>query len=354
MKRKRKRTEIERRPRLAPRQMKKSALLALALLGLPLVALFWALAGEPDGGKKDAALLKKIDAAMVKLKPLHSKMGKPQPGDWLLHHKEPGQTFNQYLASKPVMPRGKRNVIYIQPLGKFDEKQREIVKLTADFMERYFGVPVKVSKDLALKIIPADARRTHPVWGMKQILAGYVLDDVLKPRLPEDAAAYIALTTSDLWPGKGWNFVFGMASLRERVGVWSIYRNGDPTKGEKEFRLCLLRTIKTATHETGHMFSIQHCTAYECNMCGSNNRSESDRRPVFLCPECVAKVCWAARADPLERYRQLAAFFKKNGFTQQLAFCHKSIKALGGRVEEPTKEVDPEKPTGKKQEKEKK
>jgi archaemetzincin len=323
---------------LAPRQIKKTFLLAAALFIVPVVALLWALAGEPKQGKKDAALLKKIDAAMVKLKPLHRKMGKPKPGDWLLHHKEAGQTFNQYLACRPIMPRGKRKVIYIQPLGKFDKKQREIVNLTADFMKRYFGVPVKIRKDLSLKIIPAKARRTHPVWGMKQILAGYVLDDVLKPRLPEDAAAYIAFTSSDLWPGKGWNFVFGMASLRERVGVWSIYRNGDPTKGEKEFRLCLLRTIKTATHETGHMFSIQHCTAYECNMCGSNNRSESDRRPVFNCPECVAKICWASRADPLERYRSLAGFFKKHGFTEQLAFCHKSIKALGGKVEEPAKE----------------
>ena len=44
----------------------------------------------------------------------------------------------------------------------------------------------------------------------------------------------------------------------------------------------------TATHETGHMFSMLHCTAYECCMCGSNHREESDRRPVYLCPECTA------------------------------------------------------------------
>ncbi len=90
----------------------------------------------------------------------------------------------------------------------------------------------------------------------------------------------IALTTSDLWPGKGWNFVFGQARLRERVGVWSLYRNGDPDESEGAFRLCLLRTIKTATHETGHMFSLRHCTKYECNMCESNNSEESDRSPM--------------------------------------------------------------------------
>lgn len=328
---------------MGPKARARLTLAVAALAVVPLAMLLWCRAGEATGegsgsgsgeeARKDAELLKKIDAAMKKVKPLHRKMGKPRSGDWLLSHKEPGQTFNQYLVCRPVMPRGRRNVIYIQPLVDFGEKQRRIVNLTADFMKRYFNVPVKVRKDLSLKIIPAEARRTHPAWGVRQILAGHVLDDVLKPRLPKDAAAYIAFTTSDLWPGKGWNFVFGMASLRERVGVWSIYRNGDPAR---DFKLCLLRTIKTATHETGHMFSMQHCIAYECNMCGSNNRSESDRRPVFACPECMAKICWACRADPVERYRKLAAFFRKNGLKKQEKFCHKSIEALGGKVEAAT------------------
>ena len=38
----------------------------------------------------------------------------------------------------------------------------------------------------------------------------------------------LAITAFDLWPGPGWNFVFGQASLTERVGVWSMARNGDP------------------------------------------------------------------------------------------------------------------------------
>ena len=68
--------------------------------------------------------------------------------------------------------------------------------------------------------------------------------------------AYLALTASDLWPGQGWNFVFGEASLRQRIGVWSIYRNGDP---ETDFQLCLRRTLSTASHETGHILGMAHC-----------------------------------------------------------------------------------------------
>ncbi|UCH97899.1 MAG: hypothetical protein JSV88_13880 [Candidatus Aminicenantes bacterium] len=263
-----------------------------------------------------------------KLRPLHEKLGKPQPGDWLAEHPETGQTFEEYLQCDPVTPQGKRRVIYVQPLGDFTKIQRQIVTLTADFMGRYFNLPVKIKKDLPLSLIPPIARRVHPSWRMKQVLTTYVLAEVLKPRLPKDAAAYIAFTTSDLWPGSGWNFVFGQASTRDRVGVWSIYRNGDPEKSEADFRLCLLRTMKTAVHETGHMFSMLHCTLYKCCMCGSNHRQESDRRPVTLCPECLAKLCWATKTDPIERYKKLVDFFEKSNFETEARFCKKSIQTL--------------------------
>jgi len=287
--------------------------------------------GKTETSPGRADVVSRLTAAMAKLHPLHKRLGKPRPGDWLASHPEPGQTFREYLAARPITPRGKRHVIYIQPIGEFTPSQRKIITLTADFMGRYFSLPVKINDDLALALIPKRARRTHPSWGDKQILTGYVLEEVLKPRLPDDAAAFLALTTSDLWPGRGWNFVFGQASLRDRVGVWSIYRNGDPDEGEASFRLCLLRTIKTATHEVGHMFGMWHCTAYQCNMCGSNSRPESDRRPLACCPECVAKVCWATGADPIERYKKLAEFAKQHGLTPEERFYNKSLDALRRR-----------------------
>jgi len=183
---------------MAARLSKKTLAVAAALPALMIAVLLWCRAGETRPAKRDAAHLKRLDADIEKLRPLHKKMGKPRPGDWLDRHKEAGQTFNQYLISRPVMPRGRRKVIYIQPLGTFNKKQREVVTLCAEFMRIYFNLDVKVKKDLPLTLIPAKARRVHPSGGMKQILAGYVLDDVLKPRLPADAAAYIAFTTLSL------------------------------------------------------------------------------------------------------------------------------------------------------------
>jgi archaemetzincin len=287
----------------------------------------WQGAAAPAAGA-DAGRVKMLTKAIEVLRPLHKKLGPTRPGDWLVSHPEPGQTFEQYLKCDPVVPKGARRILYIQPLGDFTDKQRKVLDLTADFMGRYFSMQVKVNKDLPMSVIPAEAQRNHPAWGMKQILTRYVLDKVLKPRLADDAFACIALTATDLWPGEGWNFVFGEASLRERVGVWSMYRFGDPDKDDASFRLCLLRTLKTAVHETGHMMSMEHCTAYECGMCGSNNLGEADRRPLASCPECMAKVCWATGADPAERYRRLAEFCEKQGLKDEAEFYTKSLKAL--------------------------
>lgn len=295
------------------------AVLGAVLLGAASIALM------PHAGPGDMGRWNRL---RLSLQPLHKPIAKPGPMDWLASHPESGQTFEEYVFDDPVVPVTNRNVIYIQPLGEFSKEQKEIVSLTAAWLAKYFCLPVAVKESLDLSIVPAKARRIFEGTGKEQILSTYVLDDILAPRLPDDAAAYIAFTASDLWPGMGWNFVFGQASTRDRVGVWSVHRNGNPAKDADSFKLCLSRTLKTAAHETGHMFSILHCTKYQCCMCGSNHRGESDRQPMWLCPECVAKVCWATGADPVERYRGLMEFCAKNGLEEERGFYERSIAVL--------------------------
>ena len=265
---------------------------------------------------------------MKSLEHLHTPLPAPRKGEWLAEHKEPGQTFGQFLRSKPTTPAGNRQAIYLQPVGPFTVKQRKIISLTAEYIGLYFDRTVQVREPIRVSTIPANARRVHPRWRVEQVLTSYILYDVLKPQLPDDAAVYIALTATDLWPGEGWNFVFGQASFRDRVGVWSIYRNGDPEESVEAYRLCLRRTLKTATHEIGHMFSIKHCTANSCNMCGSNHREESDLHPLYLCHECVAKVLWATKSDPINRFQKLYRFCKQHGLQTEARIYYLSAKAL--------------------------
>ena len=274
--------------------------------------------------------LRRVMEVMQAIKPLGQPLGKPREGDWLYHHKEHGQPFAVYLRSDPVVPTTRRRTIYIQPLGEFTAKQRQVVTLASQYISACYGLPVKMQKDLSLELIPASARRTHPSWGDKQILSTYVLDDVLGKRLPKDAFASIAFTPSDLWPGEGWNFVFGQASLRDRVGVWSIYRFGDPDKDKEEFRQCLRRTIATGAHELGHMFSIEHCIYYSCVMCGSNNLPEADSRPLTFCSVCMGKVLWATGMTAEDHYSKLAEFCRKQGMDDDAKAFNKALAAVRG------------------------
>jgi archaemetzincin len=271
---------------------------------------------------------KKLPAPFDQLLCLHTSLGKPEKGDWLEQHKETGQTYNQYLKGNPVCAEKERRTITIQPLGDFNKTQRKIADLTAEFMGEYFQLPVQMLDPLPLSKIPAEARRKNKGSSQEQLLSTYILNELLKPCIPKDAATLIAITPADLWPGEGWNFVFGQASLNDRVGVWSFHRFGDPEKSEEAFRLCLRRTIQVATHETGHMFSMKHCIELECNMNGSNNLTESDRHPLEVCPHCLAKLCHATKAKPDVRFKKLIEFCKKNGLEKDREFYEKSLKQL--------------------------
>ncbi len=176
-----------------------------------------------------------------------------------------------------------------------------------------------------LEEIPAKARRRHPKWGNAQILTTYVLDELLKPDRPDDALAYVAFTASDLWPGEDWNFVFGQASLGERTGVWSIYRNGDTTKGQAQFQLCLKRTLGTAAHETGHILSMPHCTTHKCMMNGSNSQRESDGKPLYLCPICLRKLCWNLQVEPATYLERLRGFCIGNGLLEEAEWYRRGV-----------------------------
>jgi archaemetzincin len=260
-----------------------------------------------------------------KLRPFANPLPAPRSGDWLAEHDEPGQTFAEYLDAQPVRKSDTLHTIYLCLVGEFTEAQRRILALNEQYLALFFDSPVTVQRQIALASIPARARRTHPSWGDEQVLTGYILHEILEPERAADALAYLALTASDLWPGRGWNFVFGEASLRQRIGVWSIYRNGDP---ETDFPLCLRRTLGTASHETGHILGMAHCTACLCLMNGSNHQEEKDRRPLHPCPVCLRKLCWNLRVEPVPYLTRLKAFCQQNGLDPETGWYERAIAAL--------------------------
>ncbi|MGD9587423.1 MAG: archaemetzincin [Pyrinomonadaceae bacterium] len=254
---------------------------------------------------------------------------KIREGDWLDSQRESGETFEEYAASSPTLPTAERRTVYVQPVGQFTAEQKRAVALAADFMSAFYDLPVRLNPEMPLGSVPKDKQRRIEYRNNLQIRTAYFLDDLLPKMLPKDAAALIAFTNYDLYPGDTWHFVFGQATLSQRVGVYSLYRLSDMTleQDNDEDRL-LLRTLKIATHETGHMFSMKHCIKYECLMSGTNHLAETDRRPLDNCPECMAKVAWAMNYDPAERYRKFAAFWDKNGRPEEAKSLRQKAAAI--------------------------
>ncbi len=240
----------------------------------------------------------RLSEKLAKQKDAVAKFYKPmtvKEGDWLDSQKESGETFEEYIASNPTLPTAARRTIYIQPIGNFTAEQKRVIGLTSEYMQVFYNLPVKLNAETPLGNVPEDKQRSIDRDGRnRQIRTNHFVEDVLPQMLPDDAAALIAFTNFDLYPGETWHFVFGQASLEKRVGVWSLYRLNDLAfEQDNAADRLLTRTLKIATHEVGHMLSMKHCTRYECLMSGTNHLAETDRRPLDNCPECMAKVAWA-------------------------------------------------------------
>jgi len=57
----------------------------------------------------------------------------PKPGDWLAEHPETGQSFDDFVRSKPNQPDKSRCKIYLQPLGEFPKGQIALVETLSWF-----------------------------------------------------------------------------------------------------------------------------------------------------------------------------------------------------------------------------
>ena len=265
-----------------------------------------------------------LRAAMRAVEPFFQPMGKPGRYDWLATFKEPGQTFDEYISSNPTLPTGERSVIYVQPLGKFSRERSRVIDVAAQYLGAFYGLPVKSLPIRSLPVsLPEPDQRMIDYPAHRQLRTGWIMDTMLKPILPADAAALIAFTNEDLYPDSSMYYVFGQASLEDRVGVWSLYRLEDETG----FGRFLERTMKIAAHEVGHMFSMRHCTKYECVMSGTNHLAETDRRPIDACPECMAKIAWMTNKSPADRYERLIQFSQRHGLKEAAIDFEKKLEA---------------------------
>jgi len=235
-----------------------------------------------------------------------SRLPPPREGEWLSIFREPGETFAEYRAKRPVRGEGSRKRIYLLPAFTRPPEDPEALAALASLLAGFFG------RECAVRLpepLPIDAFRME----RRQFDVARLLP-ALERSLPDDALFLLAVTDRDLYLG-GLTHLFGWASMDRRCGIVSTARiaRGAPPR---QFRR---RLLALAAHECSHMLSLAHCTFYRCLMNGSYDLAESDRRPFLLCPVCREKLCWNLGLDRKRRYQTLAARLESLGLPEEAA-----------------------------------
>lgn len=75
--------------------------------------------------------------------------------------------------------------------------------------------------------------------------------------------------------------------------------------------LWLGRVCKTASHELGHCFGMDHCVYYACIMQGTTCLAEDARQPPYCCPIDQTKVLAATGSSLEAQYKALKQFCDK-------------------------------------------
>ncbi|KAK2795872.1 hypothetical protein FQN51_000355 [Onygenales sp. PD_10] len=103
-------------------------------------------------------------------------------------------------------------------------------------------------------------------------------------------------------------------SAHKSLSSLELFPTADQLSG-----LWLGRVCRTASHELGHCFGIDHCMYYACSMQGSASLAEDARQPPYLCLIDLAKMLQATGSTAEERYLALLSFCTKHQETHLFA-----------------------------------
>ncbi len=243
------------------------------------------------------------------------RMKPPVLGEWLFRFPENGQTFEEYTSGAVNKRRPGRETIYLRPLGPLSPRSRAALASVASFTRAFFQLETKL---LPEEPIFAETLVRKRRGGDDQYDADAIAKR-LKAERPDDAILYAGVADQDLF-SDDLNFVFGIGTLAERVGVYSFVRFAEG-EGRTNDRIYRRRAFQLVSHELGHMLTLHHCIFYMCEQAGTLSLYESDRAPSHACPVCLAKLEWNIGFDRKKRYADLAAVYREEGLEDEAKFC---------------------------------
>ncbi|XP_053385165.1 archaemetzincin-2-like isoform X1 [Mercenaria mercenaria] len=224
-----------------------------------------------------------------------------------------------------------KRTIYIQPVDNFPNfiadcemhmksfgSSFDFFALLKTFTEIYFdGLSVNLLPNIFLMQSKWNIKsRLHHKTGQKQY---FVRDfyETLQKVMPSDGFCIMGISWTDLYPTEDLNFVLGEANFMTNSGIFCFGRyepkafNPDTHKDITELDGKILwRILKVLSHETCHLFGLQHCWYFQCAMNESTSMLEAASQPLFLCPVCLRKLQYSCGFDVLSRYKKMLPFLR--------------------------------------------
>lgn len=264
--------------------------------------------------------------ALAQAKNCFYPVAKPKAGDWLADQQEDGQSFRSFLRGAfKAEPHASFNTINLVIVG--EGITPSVAVAIKEFTEAYYLLPVRIVGPIPLKDIKSLKMRVNESTGQRQLFCNDIMDHIQSHvcrdrQYARSSVCTIAVTMEDLVNREDWNFVYGLASLTDGTGVFSLFRyspafNGETSKSEAESQAIILRrACKVICHELGHIFGLRHCINFTCLMNGANHVGELERQPPIECPACTKKLEQSFGWNLLHRYKGMAPQLQKVGFTE--------------------------------------
>lgn len=288
-------------------------------------------------------------------------LGPPKPGEWRagIGQREREQTLREYQAHHCPQAIKARRTLRIHQLSQFSPAELKALRIVADYLTAVHDVAVvlepeahsietlrqrHIEKIRAQPISAAWKQRLEATFGQPRQRDGhrqYHVDHLLNMMDTQlhgnDKTSFsLGFTKEDLY-AHDLNFCFGVANYGGG-GLFSIHRLGNANGPQEEFKLCVKRLMKIASHEFAHMRGIEHCKNHPCNIQGYNTLGEADRGPHYFCAQDMAKIAHCNGQSLKEGYKRhlefLVNFSQKYGlridFSEDIANLRARIRTLRG------------------------
>lgn len=248
------------------------------------------------------------------------------------------QTFSQYrtfynysIFWPPVCCRKEKQIIYLQPVDSFPDfiSDFEIDMKSYHCAFDFFGLLKTFTEiffsGMKVNLLPL-VNNVQSRWKIKTRLhhktnkKQYFVQNFYKALQmvkPPDGYCIMGISWTDLYPTEDLNFVLGEANFATKSGIFSFGRyepksfEPDTHEDIKEVNGKILwRVLKVLSHETCHLFGLQHCWYFQCAMNESSSMQEAASQPLFLCPVCLRKLQYSCGFSLVQRYRDLYRFLQ--------------------------------------------